>query len=196
MTTELPDLSLLRGCDDAAWKQAWRCLWPMALRAANHPEACLATWEAEDVANEAIVEVIGQIDSISSLDEVKALVITIAFRRAIDLSRRKFSRKRRAPEELEQEANGSVSSPLREISEVEFRELTLLVRRALDVLEPQSRMLLLEKMGDDLTYQEISDRHGIPIGTVCSKIYRSLKLVQASLKEAPLLLKELRQYLR
>src|SRR5258705_9316598 len=93
MSKEFPDLSALKAGNRAAWDEAFRHLWPMALRAARHPEACLVTWEAEDVANDAILELITQIDAVASADEMKALVITIAFRRGISLARRKSAAK-------------------------------------------------------------------------------------------------------
>jgi RNA polymerase sigma-70 factor, ECF subfamily len=79
---------------------------------------------------------------------------------------------------------------------MELRELIVLVRRALDVLEPANRVLLLEKFGQELTHQEISQRYNIPLGTVCTRVARGLRQVQAQLKNAPSLLKELREYLR
>ena len=196
MATDFPDLRALHAGDAAAWTEAFRHLWPIALRAAKHPEACLVPWEAEDVAHEAVMELIESMDGLSSVEEMKALLTTIAYRSAIDCSRRKFAEKRSPPVES-QEANGqSEAAPAAELSPMELCEMTLLIRRALDVVDAQTQQLLTEKVGQELTYDEISKKHGIPIGTVCTKVARGLKKVQAALAESPSLLKELRHYLR
>ena len=168
----------------------------MALRAAQHPEACLVRWEAEDVASEAMLELIAQIDEIASIEEIKALVVTIAFRRAIDLSRRKFAAKRRPGEESDAASGEPFSQLSTDLTGIELREMTGLLRKALDILDADTRLLLVEKVEHDVTYQEISARHGIPVGTVCTKVARGLKKVRQYLEESPLLMKELREYLR
>src|SRR5437763_17213590 len=94
----MPDLSALKAGDCAAWEIAFEHFWPMALRAAQHPRMCLVPWEAEDVANDAIIEVIAQIESVTSLNHAEALVVTIASRGAIEVARKKSAIKRRVPD--------------------------------------------------------------------------------------------------
>src|SRR5439155_2640883 len=151
----------------AAWDEAFRSLWPIALRGAQCPEACLANEEAEDVADEAILALISQIGSVPSEGELKALVFKIAHRRAISLARWKSAIKRRLTESyvLEVRAN---SVPMNTVSpEVERRELAGLIAQFLQGLDDDARAFLKEKIELNLTYKEISARHGVPIGTVC-----------------------------
>src|SRR5205085_287836 len=84
-----------------AWNKAFSHLWTIALNAARHPAACLVPWEAEDVASEAVLELIANIESVTSPGHAKALTATIAYRRAIEFARRKSAAKRRLPEQLD-----------------------------------------------------------------------------------------------
>src|SRR5688572_20567133 len=120
MSKDFPDLDTLKAGDMAAWDEAFRHLWPMALRAAQHSDACLVTWEAEDVAGEAILELISQIEKITSVEEAKAIVITIAFRRAISLARRKSAIKRRPPADNDLNSSLEISSEfITDLTEIE-----------------------------------------------------------------------------
>jgi RNA polymerase sigma-70 factor (ECF subfamily) len=193
MASDFFELHALQRGDPVAWTAAFPHLWPIALRAASHPEACLVPWEAEDVAHDAMIELIQSIDDVRNVDEMKGFLSTIAYRSAIDYSRRKYAGKRSPPAELD-EAHEVPSTP--ELGPADLREMTLLIRKAFDVLDRQTQRLLIEKVAMDLTYDEISKKHRVPIGTVCTKVARGLKRVQAALAEAPELVKELRHYLR
>jgi RNA polymerase sigma-70 factor (ECF subfamily) len=191
---EFADLDVLKSGDIAEWNAAFRHLWPMALHAAQHPSACLVSWEAEDVASEAIMELIHQIDRVATLDQAKALLVTIAYRRAISLARRKSAAKRVTPTVELKDADRVPE--FRQRPELELREMILLYREALDDIEPVTRRILMEKIELELTHEEISARHGLPLGTVCTKIARGLKKLRSRLEERPRLMEELREYLR
>jgi RNA polymerase sigma-70 factor (ECF subfamily) len=196
MAAEFPHLSALRAGDVVAWNAAFSHLWPVAVRAAYHPEACLVPWEREEVASEAILELIEHFDTVKSAEEAKALLATIAYRRAISFARKKFAAKRTRPEEDDLKAAAEAASNPNQLCEIERAELICLLGRALNVLEPETRQLLMEKIEQASTYQEISVRHGLPLGTVCTKVARGLKKVCEQLQGNPWLMKELRGYLR
>ena len=195
MSVEFPELNALKAGNAEAWNSAFYHLWPIALRVAHHPEACLVPWEREEVASDAILELIEHFDAVASIDQAKALLTTITYRRAISFARRKFAAKRTRPKDYEAQTHDEMADN-HHLSDIERVELTVLMKRALDVLEPQTRQLLLEKIQQQSTYEEISARHGVPLGTVCTKVARGLKRIRDELQATPLLLKELRQYLR
>jgi RNA polymerase sigma factor (sigma-70 family) len=168
----------------------------MALRAAHHPEARLVSWEAEDVAHESILELISQIDAVTSTDEMKALVITIAFRRAISVARRKSAIKRTRPDNDESLPPEADAPSTTELTDIERREMIGLLSQAFASLDEQTRLFLKEKIELNLTYKEISLRHGAPLGTVCIKVARGLRKIRACLQQTPELMKELKEYLR
>jgi RNA polymerase sigma-70 factor (ECF subfamily) len=58
-----------------------------------------------------------------------------------------------------------------------------LVRQAIDELPVEFREIIVLREMEDLSYKEISDVAGIPIGTVMSRLARARKLLQRSLGE-------------
>src|SRR6266481_9848428 len=94
MTGNLRHLGALKLGDEQAWSLAFHDLWPLALRAAQHPELVLTLEEAQDAASEALVQLVEQIERVQTYEEVKALAVTIAYRRAVSLARRKSAAKR------------------------------------------------------------------------------------------------------
>ena len=71
--------------------------------------------------------------------------------------------------EGEPDAPDPAPSPLQRM---ESRERETEVRRALDRLEPDRRMALLLREMEGLSYEEIAEMTGVPIGTVRSRIAR------------------------
>src|SRR3989442_15865267 len=94
MSANLGHLDALKIGDEKAWSRAFHDLWPLALRAAQRPELYLTLEEAQDAASEALVQLVEQIERVQTYEEVKALAVTIAYRRAVSLARRKSAAKR------------------------------------------------------------------------------------------------------
>src|SRR4051812_45405908 len=90
----LPQLALLQAGDETAWTISFRELWPVALKAARHPAAGLTTGEAEEVANEALAQLVSAAQQVATVEQLKALAATIAHRRAISVARAKSASKR------------------------------------------------------------------------------------------------------
>jgi RNA polymerase sigma factor (sigma-70 family) len=198
----LVDIPALQAGDEAAWTAAFRHLWRTALGAARHPCACLTDGESEEAASEALAQLVSQITLVRTVQELEALVATIAFRRAISVARRKSAAKRGAvslslndalflDETLALHAPDSDGS-----TDVEAAEMALLLQQALSELDDETRALLEEKLVSGATYEELSAGHGIPLGTACAKVARGLKKVRRRLENSPVLAKELRAFLR
>jgi RNA polymerase sigma factor (sigma-70 family) len=194
----------LRAGDEETWTHLFCQLWPIALRAAQHPATCLTAPEAEEVANEALALVVPQVQGVQSIDELKALLATVAHRRAISAARAKSAAKR-GPATLDPIVDrdpdclgdaDSIASDKGTLNDWQRAELALLLRQAMDKLDPAAQRLLYEKVCEDLSYQQISARHQIPLGTLCTKFARSLQQVRKRLEGAPKLMKELREFLR
>src|SRR5207244_8292754 len=94
MTANPGHIDALKVGDEQAWSRTFHDLWQLALRAAQHPELFLMLEEAQDAASEALVQVVEQIEHVQTYDQVKALAVTIAYRRAVSLARRKSAAKR------------------------------------------------------------------------------------------------------
>ena len=192
----------LKTGDEQAWTRAFHDLWPLVLRAAQHPELCLTLEEAQDAASEALVQMVEQIERIRFYDELKALAVTIAYRRAVSLARRKSAAKRQPPmpsrdlarQDCDAKENSdSMSSGL---TNQELLELVGLLKEALAALDEETRMLLKEKIGQGFSYEELSRKHQMPVGTLCAKVARGLRKVRHALQSLPALVKELEAFLR
>jgi RNA polymerase sigma-70 factor (ECF subfamily) len=57
------------------------------------------------------------------------------------------------------------------------------VQRALDDLPPEFRLAVVLSDVEELSYKEISEAMGCPIGTVMSRLHRGRKLLQKTLRE-------------
>jgi DNA-directed RNA polymerase specialized sigma24 family protein len=196
-------LRALRYGDEAAWTEAFHCLWPIAVCAARHPSACLTDAEAEEAASEALAQLVSQVSLVGNFEQLKALTTTIAFRKAISIARKKSASKRASGVlSLEDEAHfdeawltpdpktGNV------LSDVEAAEMVLLLHQAMGELDAETHALIEEKHVLGATYEELSAKHGIPLGTACAKVARGLRKVRRRLENFPALAKELRAFLR
>ena len=74
--------------------------------------------------------------------------------------------------------------------------MVLLLQQALSELDAETHALLEEKHVLGATYEELSAKHGIPLGTACAKVARGLRKVRLRLENFPALAKELRAFLR
>ena len=202
MTGNPGHIDALKLGDEQAWSLAFHDLWPLALRAAQHPELVLTLEEAQDAASEALVQLVEQIERVQTYEEVKALAVTIAYRRAVSLARRKSAAKRQpktpsgdlAEQDCDaREVPDSMSSRL---TDQEIRELVVLLKEALAALDEETRTLLKEKIGHGMSYEELSRKHQMPVGTLCAKVARGLRKVRQALQGLPVLVKELEEFLR
>ena len=198
-----PALQALKSGDESAWTEAFLCLWPVALQAARQPNTGLTQPEAEEAASEALVQLISQIGKVAAFEELKALVVTIAYRRAVSLARRKSAAKR-GPLTLSLDGSGGDGEVLpalpalsdNGLSDIDLSEMVLLLDKALSGLDAETRVLLEDKAMQGLSYQEMSAKHRRPVGTLCAKVARGLKKIRGQLKESPGLMKELKAFLR
>jgi DNA-directed RNA polymerase specialized sigma24 family protein len=137
---------------------------------------------------------------VATVDELKALAATIAHRRAISLARAKSAAKRGPATSVYSRSRFPGGEAIAEhdgaMGDVELAEMTLLLRQALDGLDPLTQRLLHDKTAGGLSYQELSAKYQMPLGTVCAKVTRSLQQIRKRLETAPALMKELRDFLR
>ena len=193
-------LDRLRMGEEQAWTTVFRQLWPIAVKAARRPTTCLTAAEAEEVASESLALLVRQVGMVATVDELKALAATIAHRRAISLARAKSAAKRGPATSVYSRSGLPGGEAIAEhdeaMGDVELAEMTLLLRQALDGLDPTTQRLLREKTGDGLSYQELSAKYQMPLGTVCAKVARSLQQIRKRLETTPALMKELRNFLR
>jgi RNA polymerase sigma-70 factor (ECF subfamily) len=196
-------LEKLKTGSETGWDEGFQLLYPSVLAAARHPAAALTPAEAEDVAIEALTLLVPKVATIKSWEELRALAMTIAVRRAISEARKKSADKRGGNQTLSTEALDESSEGgfepaalLESISSPELRELTALLQQAMSELDEITAKLIRHSIIEGVTQKELAQKYNLPIGTVGVHVYRGLKKVRQRIEKSPHLLKELNAYLR
>jgi DNA-directed RNA polymerase specialized sigma24 family protein len=78
-----PSIKDLRSRDQTAWRAAFSLLYPIAYKTAKSVRINLNDADAEEVAGQALSELVNCIDKVDSIDGLKALTVTISRRRSI-----------------------------------------------------------------------------------------------------------------
>jgi RNA polymerase sigma factor (sigma-70 family) len=176
-----PNLQALQRGDGAAWDEAFVWLWPAAFGAAQSILTGSLNHEAEDVAIEALEELIEKVRGLRSVEELKPLVASIAHHRAVSRLRAHFAPKRgggqmeslEGLEGVEGEVKGGeVDSPL---AALEQKELSELLGKLLCELKPPQGEIFSDFFSRELSYDEIAKKHGLAIGSVGVYLKRGLE---------------------
>ncbi|MCK6587083.1 MAG: sigma-70 family RNA polymerase sigma factor [Polyangiaceae bacterium] len=149
--------------------------------------------EAEDLAQEVFVQVFKAIDQFRGESKLSTWIYRIAVNlcknRSKYLSRRHLGDQddvdamaERAP--LSAAKGVSVGDVSRPDVEVEEMQLKLVVKRAIDELEPDFREVLILRDVEDLSYEEIASITGLPDGTVKSRIHRARAQLRVIVEKA------------
>jgi RNA polymerase sigma factor (sigma-70 family) len=198
---DFPDLADLKAGDEAAWEKAWAALWSCARVAAS--KWGLTEQDIEDVAAESIEKLLPKIQRVSSVKGLKALLAVIASQGALSLRRKQHAQKRGAGQTVSLEALleefGEMfepAAPAGSLSDVELDELRKLLEELLLALDELPCCLLIDRVCHDLSHRELSEKYGIPIGTVGSHLTRGLDALRKPLMKLDDKVQELRHYLR
>ncbi len=90
-----PNLKALQTGDADAWNAAFDWLWPTVFAVAQLKLQPYFPNEVEDVAIEALEELVEKVRVIKSSEELKSLAASIAHHRAVSLLRERFAKKAR-----------------------------------------------------------------------------------------------------
>lgn len=134
--------------------------------------------EAEDVVHDAFVAVVERADQYrAERGSVVAWLVTTVRNLSLDRARRRIRRAQITDEELKHEPREPIASPELQTWLEQDREK---VRSALAKLNEAQRQTLEIAFFEGLSYPEIAERDGVPLGTVKSRAARAL----AALREA------------
>ena len=93
-SVQWPDLQALQRGDRAAWDIAFAWLWPASLAVARLKLQPFLPGDVEDVAIEALEELVEKVREVKATEELKPLVASIAHHRAVSRLRQHFAAKR------------------------------------------------------------------------------------------------------
>jgi RNA polymerase sigma-70 factor (ECF subfamily) len=138
---------------------------------------------ADDVAQETFINAYSAIKSFKLGHSLYTWLYRICMNLSINyLKRQKFvipeSHFDEESKPLEKAAAGSDPGELLESKELESR-----IEKAVDSLPPKYKAVLVLRIYEDLSYQEIAQTLKISIGTVMSRLFRARERMQEMLKE-------------
>ena len=180
-----PDLHALKLGDETAWDVAFGWLWPTVFAVAQLKLQPYFPSEVEDLAIEALEELVEKVRVVKSAEELKPLAASIAHHRAVSLLRERFAKKRGegktesldAPTddgELKHEL-ASGNSPL---ADLEQRELAQRLGQSLAELKPPLGKILSDFFLHGLRYEEIAKKRGVAVGSVGVYLKRGLEAMR------------------
>jgi RNA polymerase sigma-70 factor (ECF subfamily) len=136
--------------------------------------------EAEDVVHDAFIAVVERADQFKpERGSLVAWLVTTVRNLALDRARRRTRRAQITEEELRHEPAELVLDP-EALTWLEHRRLRVLA--ALDSVPEAQRRTLEIAFFEGLTYPEIAEREGVPLGTVKSRAARALAALRAALE--------------
>jgi RNA polymerase sigma factor (sigma-70 family) len=197
---DLPDLKSLVDQDSGAWQRLFDALFPVALGIVKWKLGSQLPHMVEDVAAEALSELVGKVGTVSKSESLRPLLVQIAKNKAVDELRRHYSLKGGAGRIDSIEGNAedgalklpSVESPEEELR---FKELVALTAGLMEAVEPKKRALLVDFFLHEKKQSEISTKHSIPIGSIGVYLKRGLESLRKELDRRPRLAGEFRTVL-
>ncbi|HVY48783.1 MAG TPA: sigma-70 family RNA polymerase sigma factor [Minicystis sp.] len=148
-----------------------------------------STAEAEDLVQDTVVKAMRARDQFEPGTNLKAWLLRILTNTFINRYRRGgLERDLFDGPDADNLTDGWIgANTMRAMRDPETQALTPLVeaevQRALDELPPEFRLAVVLSDVEELSYKEISEAMGCPIGTVMSRLHRGRKLLQKTLRE-------------
>lgn len=142
--------------------------------------------DALDVVQDAFIKAFDGLAGYQGDASFKTWLLRIVSNRALDVLRARKVRLAAPLDGGEDEGAVSVADERREEqpgAALERAELARRVNVALEALPPDQRAVFALHAVGELTYAEIAEAVGIPIGTVMSRLFHARKRLQESLKE-------------
>jgi RNA polymerase sigma-70 factor (ECF subfamily) len=167
-----PD-SLIEQCligDQAAWeaivRQNWRKVFNVAYKFVGKHD------EAEDLTQDIFLKIFKALNTFDRRANFQTWIISISRNLCIDHYRSVRKERQMIAREVDTSDLQPVSSERGPHYAVEHRDLRVLLQRALQTLPMTLRTAVILRDLQELSYQEIADRLGLPEGTVKSRINR------------------------
>ncbi|KAF0174505.1 MAG: RNA polymerase sigma-70 factor ECF subfamily [Limisphaerales bacterium] len=186
------EIEQLKAGDRNAWDRAYAILKAISLSVCCSTAPDLNHHAHEDVAIEAITQVVKYVKTASSFEECKKLVSTISKNRLLDIFRQRSTLKHGGGKLVEPEdtevSNAPDQSQQQPDVAVIHGERAAMVREALRQISEQYRKVVEESYFNGLTQQEIADKHGLKIGSIGVYLQRGLEALHKILKKDELLL--------
>ena len=186
------DLKRLRGDDQETWRETFEKLFPVGYRVGRREG--LSEADAKEVAQVALIEIAkpGFLEKIETCQDLENIFKAIAWRRSVDLYRRKKTSKRGSGrvdslDAMVEEGRGDLveylfAGDFRE--QVEIAELMDFLRQVVEKdLNGKERGILFDRYTLGLMIREIAEKRGVAKGSVGVMLDRITKKVIKGLRE-------------
>lgn len=177
--------------DPEIWNEAFHCLYPVAFEAAR-TRLGEDFKECEDVAMETLSEIFEKRTALTSEHDLKPLTAAIARNKATDRLRRHLAEKRggNKVQSLEAmiEANAGELHDLPHeelVDHLAIQELRELLAALSAEVKKEYRVVLREYFFNQLSYNEISEKHKISVGSVGVYLQRGLASLRNAIARKP-----------
>ncbi len=139
--------------------------------------------DAEDVAQEVFTKVWRGIKGFNHEASLKTWIYRIAVNASLDHSRKPWKQTGAADTRLDDvlwQIEGSGRLSIYDTAERRLlaREKSALLRKAVTKLKPHLKAVLVMKELEEMSYEEISSRLGLSLGTISSRLNRARKALQ------------------
>jgi RNA polymerase sigma-70 factor (ECF subfamily) len=128
--------------------------------------------DAQDVAQEAFLRCWRTQESLPDVHDLRAWIFRVGLNAAKDLQRSAW--RRRVKQLVEADAMPMTANPS-PLSGLEDRETVERVREALLELRPEEKEVFLLRQNGELTYEQIAEMSGRPVGTIKTQMRTALQ---------------------
>ncbi len=151
----------------------------------RYVHAYVDSWEtAKDVVNEVFLQIWLRLEAGESIHHLQAYLYATARHRAVDHLRRRRVQTRHLETQLSQQTRADDHIvPAEGEQRVVDRELVAAIQRAVDMLPPRQREVMLLKWQRQATHEEIAQELGIAANTVAEHFRRALERLRVTLAD-------------
>lgn len=130
------------------------------------------TEDAQDVAQEAFLRCWRTQEGLTDVHDLRAWIFRVGLNAAKDLQRSAWRRRVKPLVEADAMPSSVTVSPL---SGLEDQETVERVREALKELRPEEKEVFLLRQNGELTYEQIAEMQGRPVGTIKTQMRTALQ---------------------
>lgn len=134
--------------------------------------------DVRDLLQDWLVRIARNVDPNEAIENERAYVLRIAYRLAVDWSRRRETRNRYHQEAAENFASSEGVAAVNRDGQRFQRE----VERAIGLLPQEQQVVVQLKLWDELTFAEIAEVTGVPANTVASRYRYGITKLKEELK--------------
>jgi len=185
----------LEARDPRAWRCAFDALYPIALKNASNGKGAMGLEESKELAMQAMSQIFSIVEEgrfrsrwmglekEEVLAQLGAMVAVIARRLRVSSNRKHFATKRQGGA-LHTSLDESLLSGASGYKMLELADALRVLRKVMEEhLDELERGLLQDYYLEGLTLKELSIRHGLPLGSVGTKIGRLLLKLRNKVEE-------------